>query len=55
MSDLLERLAGVIESRRHGDAETSYVARLFAKGQDAVLKKIGEEWFVVDLQMRYVS
>ncbi len=41
--DTLARLAAVIESRRGGDAEKSYVARLFAKGEDAMLKKIGEE------------
>jgi phosphoribosyl-ATP pyrophosphohydrolase len=41
--DTLARLAAVIESRRAGDPEKSYVARLFAKGPDAVLKKIGEE------------
>lgn len=39
----LERIAAVIESRRDGDADTSYVARLLAAGDDAVLKKIGEE------------
>ncbi|GGI53898.1 phosphoribosyl-ATP diphosphatase [Oxalicibacterium solurbis] len=46
MSDILERLAEVIESRKPGnggDPEKSYVARLFAKGDDAILKKIGEE------------
>lgn len=42
-NDTLARLAGVIEARRAGDPATSYVARLFAKGPDAVLKKIGEE------------
>jgi phosphoribosyl-ATP pyrophosphohydrolase len=41
--DVLARLAGVIESRRAGDPAQSYVARLFAKGGDAILKKIGEE------------
>lgn len=41
--DVLARLAGVIESRRAGDPAKSYVARLFAKGEDAILKKIGEE------------
>ena len=39
----LARLAAVIESRRHGDPDKSYVARLFAKGTDAILKKVGEE------------
>ena len=43
MSDILERLADVVESRKGGDADASYVARLLAKGEDAVLKKIGEE------------
>lgn len=46
MSDTLKRLAGVIESRKPvngGDPGTSYVARLFSKGDDAILKKIGEE------------
>jgi phosphoribosyl-ATP pyrophosphohydrolase len=42
-SDTLARLAAVIESRRGGDPDKSYVARLFAKGIDAMLKKIGEE------------
>lgn len=42
-NDTLARLAAVIESRRGGDPERSYVARLFAKGTDAMLKKVGEE------------
>jgi phosphoribosyl-ATP pyrophosphohydrolase len=41
--DTLARLAAVIESRRRGDPENSYVARLFHKGDDAMLKKVGEE------------
>lgn len=41
--DVLTRLAGVIESRRGGDPDRSYVARLLARGTDAILKKIGEE------------
>jgi phosphoribosyl-ATP pyrophosphohydrolase len=46
MSETLNRLAQIIESRKlinGGDPDTSYVARLFAKGDDAILKKIGEE------------
>lgn len=46
MSDTLKRLAETIESRKPqngGDPDKSYVARLFAKGDDAILKKIGEE------------
>ena len=45
-SDTLQRLAGLIEGRKlvhGGDPTESYVARLFAKGDDAILKKIGEE------------
>ncbi len=44
--DLLARLATVIESRlpaNGGDPDKSYVARLFSKGTDAILKKVGEE------------
>src|SRR5437588_731467 len=46
MNDTLTRLAAIIESRKPangGDPDKSYVARLFAKGDDAILKKIGEE------------
>jgi phosphoribosyl-ATP pyrophosphohydrolase len=42
-NDTLARLAAVIEARRGGDPDKSYVARLFDKGTDAILKKIGEE------------
>ena len=44
--DALAQLAAIIESRKvahGGDPQTSYVARLFDKGPDAFLKKIGEE------------
>ena len=41
--DTLARLAAVIEARRGGDPDKSYVARLTAKGTDAILKKVGEE------------
>ncbi|GIL04108.1 phosphoribosyl-ATP diphosphatase [Betaproteobacteria bacterium PRO7] len=43
MSDVLKRLSDVIESRKGGDPQTSYVARLLANAPDAILKKIGEE------------
>ena len=45
-SDSLAKLAAVIESRKPangGDPGASYVAKLFDKGTDATLKKIGEE------------
>lgn len=41
--DVLERLAAVIESRKGMDSEKSYVAKLFKKGPDGFLKKVGEE------------
>lgn len=49
MSDsnqILEQLAQGIESRKlaaGGNPETSYVAKLFSKGDNAILKKVGEE------------
>ena len=46
MSTILDRLAELMESRKlanGGDPATSYVAKLYAKGDDAILKKIGEE------------
>ena len=43
MSDVLNRLAAVLEERKSADAGSSYVASLYAKGLDAILKKIGEE------------
>jgi phosphoribosyl-ATP pyrophosphohydrolase len=45
-NDTLARLAAVLESRKianGGNPEVSYVSRLFAKGPDAFLKKVGEE------------
>ena len=41
--ETLARIAQAIEDRKSGDAAESYVARLLAKGEDAILKKIGEE------------
>ncbi|WP_006786565.1 phosphoribosyl-ATP diphosphatase [Thiorhodospira sibirica] len=40
---ILSRLSEVLEARRHAAPETSYVASLYAKGLDSILKKIGEE------------
>jgi phosphoribosyl-ATP pyrophosphohydrolase len=40
---ILARVAATIESRKGADPSTSYVAKLFSKGDDAILKKIGEE------------
>lgn len=43
MSDILERLSETLEARKSGAADSSYVAGLYAKGLDAMLKKIAEE------------
>lgn len=42
-ADILERLAATLEARKQADPQTSYVARLYHKGLDAILKKIAEE------------
>jgi phosphoribosyl-ATP pyrophosphohydrolase len=39
----LERIAATIEDRKKSSPEKSYVAKLLSEGEDAVLKKIGEE------------
>ncbi|MCU7959671.1 MAG: phosphoribosyl-ATP diphosphatase [gamma proteobacterium symbiont of Bathyaustriella thionipta] len=43
MSDTLEKLANVLQQRKSASADSSYVAGLYHKGLDAILKKIGEE------------
>ena len=43
MNDILDRIAAAIEERKKADPQKSYVAKLFAQGDDAMLKKIGEE------------
>ena len=41
--DILKKLTETIEARRLASPDSSYVAKLFAKGEDAILKKVGEE------------
>jgi phosphoribosyl-ATP pyrophosphohydrolase len=49
LDSILAHLADVVDSRRADlacgkiDASSSYIAQLFTKGDDAILKKIGEE------------
>ncbi|MBI5039792.1 MAG: phosphoribosyl-ATP diphosphatase [Gammaproteobacteria bacterium] len=43
MNDILQELAAVLEARKGADPDSSYVAKLYSKGLDAILKKIGEE------------
>ena len=41
--DILQRLAETLEARKQAAPDSSYVAKLFSQGEDAILKKIGEE------------
>ncbi len=43
MNDVLRQLAAVLEQRKQETADNSYVASLYAKGLDHILKKLGEE------------
>lgn len=43
MSDILNRLADLLEQRKTAQPDTSYVAKLYSKGMDSILKKVGEE------------
>jgi len=43
MNDILQRLSEILEERKGADPESSYVAKLYGKGLDAILKKVGEE------------
>ena len=41
--DVLGRLAKVLEQRKQADPDSSYVAGLYHRGLDSILKKVGEE------------
>jgi len=43
MSDILQQLAAELEQRKAADPSSSYVASLYSKGLDTILKKVGEE------------
>jgi len=43
MSDVLEQIADILEQRKGMAPDSSYVASLYAKGLDSILKKVGEE------------
>ena len=42
-AEILRRLGEVLAARKQADPSSSYVAGLFAKGEDAILKKLAEE------------
>ena len=43
MNDTLDKLAAILDARKDADPDDSYVAILYAKGIDKILKKVGEE------------
>lgn len=43
MNDILVQLSQILEQRKGADPAASYVAGLYSKGLDAILKKVGEE------------
>ena len=42
--DIIEKLTDVLKERKNADPASSYAAKLYRKGIDNVLKKIGEEF-----------
>jgi phosphoribosyl-ATP pyrophosphohydrolase len=42
-SEILDRLVATLQARKHADPQSSYVAKLYHKGLDAILKKVAEE------------
>lgn len=42
-TEILNRLAALLEQRKSASPDSSYVARLYAQGIDTIRKKIGEE------------
>lgn len=43
MNDIIQRLTEALEARKGADPQTSYVAKLYSKGMNSILKKVGEE------------
>lgn len=41
--NILQQLAEVLEQRKSAEPDSSYVAKLYSKGLDSILKKVGEE------------
>lgn len=42
-NEILQRLTETLEARKQAAPDSSYVAKLFSKGDDAILKKVIEE------------
>ena len=43
MNDIIQRLTELLESRKEADPQVSYVAKLYSKGMNSILKKVGVE------------
>jgi phosphoribosyl-ATP pyrophosphohydrolase len=43
MNDIIQRLTEALEARKSADPQSSYVAKLYSKGMNSILKKVGEE------------
>lgn len=43
MKNIIEQLEAIIEDRRTGDPDTSYVAKLTGQGRTKMAQKLGEE------------
>ncbi|MEC5396761.1 phosphoribosyl-ATP diphosphatase [Uliginosibacterium sp. H1] len=41
--EILQRLSATLAERKNASADSSYVASLYAKGTDAICKKVAEE------------
>lgn len=42
-NDIIHKIAATLEARKTADPDTSYVAKLYAKGLEKILEKISEE------------
>jgi len=43
MTDVIQKLTEVLKERKDADPSSSYVASLYGKGLNSILKKVGEE------------
>jgi len=43
VNDIMDKLSRLLEERRNGDPDSSYVASLHASGLNRILEKVGEE------------
>ncbi len=48
-AEILERLYATIESRKGADPQTSWTAKLFSQGRNAIVQKVGEEAVEVNI------